>query len=155
ASQLMLQQFERIGAAGVATLGGWLTDLASLAPTAPTPEASAVDIAESEEGSVELLSAYAASWQQVDYVRLSSLLEQSAVLATRPQVTPNQQGAAAIVKLLESSVLFGMRPGDVRMIPTTVDNAPAFAMYVRRRQAVDDFGRHSVHLLKFRRGRIA
>lgn len=155
ASQLMLQQFERIGAAGVATIGGWLTDLASLAPTAPTPEAAAVDERESEEGSVELLSAYAASWQQVDYVRLASLLEQTAVLATRPQVTPNQQGAAAIVKLLESSVLFGMRPGDVRMIPTTVDNAPAFAMYVRRRQAVDDFGRHSVHLLKFRRGRIA
>jgi FtsH ternary system-associated peptide len=155
AAQLLLQQFERIGAAGVAKLGGWLTDLASLAPTTPaTPEAIAADEREAEDASVELLSAYVASWQQVDYVRLASLLEPNAVLATRPQVTPNQQGPSAIIKLLESSILFGMRPGDVRLIPTTVDGAPAFAMYVRRKQQIDDFGRHSVHLLKFRRGRI-
>ncbi|MBX3160967.1 MAG: hypothetical protein KF773_33720 [Deltaproteobacteria bacterium] len=35
-AQLLLQQFERIGAPGVARVTGWLADLAALAPTAPT-----------------------------------------------------------------------------------------------------------------------
>jgi hypothetical protein len=35
-AQLLLDRFERIGAPGVAKVSGWLTDLAALAPTAPS-----------------------------------------------------------------------------------------------------------------------
>jgi hypothetical protein len=37
AAQLLLERYEPIGAAGSGRISGWLADLASLAPTAPTP----------------------------------------------------------------------------------------------------------------------
>jgi hypothetical protein len=37
AAQLLLERYEPIGAAGSGKVTGWLADLASLAPTTPTP----------------------------------------------------------------------------------------------------------------------
>ena len=82
-----------------------------------------------DETERELLSRYAAAFENSDMDELLRLLKHDAVWEMPPHLEWFA-GAEAIVRLIRAQCPFG--PGDARLVPTSANGQPAFAMYGRR-----------------------
>jgi RNA polymerase sigma-70 factor (ECF subfamily) len=85
----------------------------------------------------ELVSRYAAAFEDADVDELVRMLREDAVLEM-PPLPGWLRGRDAVARFLGAHVLG--RPGDWRMIPTAANGQPAFAAYAR-----DDDGGYRAH----------
>ncbi|WP_030168415.1 sigma-70 family RNA polymerase sigma factor [Spirillospora albida] len=92
------------------------------------------DLAEpTDPGRKELLEQYAKAFEDADVNRLVELFKKDAVW----EMPPYPQwfvGAEGIVRLIKAQC--GPEPGELRMIPTTANGQPAFAVYRRDEDGV-------------------
>jgi RNA polymerase sigma-70 factor, ECF subfamily len=103
-----------------------------------------------DEAKRELLARYAAAFENSDMDELLQLLKQDAVWEMPPHLEW-YAGSEDIVQLIRSQCPFG--PGDTRMVPTSANGQPAFAMYGRQ----DDgrFHAYQLQVLEFDGDRVA
>jgi len=88
----------------------------------------------------ELLTRYAAAFENADVAALTGLLREDAVLQMPPQPTWFA-GREQVARFLGARVL--QRPGDFRMVPTAANGQPALGAYLR-----DDDGVYRAHAIQ-------
>jgi RNA polymerase sigma-70 factor (ECF subfamily) len=101
----------------------------------------------------DLLSRYVHAWEHADVKALVALLKEDAILAM-PPMPEWFQGAAAIGASIGAMVLTPEARGNLRLVPTTANGAPAFMAY-QRDPAIGAFKPAALHVLEVEGDRIA
>ncbi|HET9646945.1 MAG TPA: sigma-70 family RNA polymerase sigma factor [Microlunatus sp.] len=112
-----------------------------------TPQEAPLD----DEHARRLLDRYVAAFERYDVAQIVSLLTEDATWEM-PPYTGWYQGAETIGALIASNCP-AQRSGDMRMVPTSANGQPAYAMYMRDLDGVHRA--FQLQVLSLRAGRVA